>query len=117
MLANRAGRGAPGAARRGAPAASAAASHHATDAYMAEMYRNLELAGVDTSDDAHRPSFVPESSAPSSLHLGARGPTPIFVAPSSQWASGPIDPAGRVATVSERNLFCSLLFIMMTKAK
>ena len=87
MLAN--GSRKPLAARRGAPAASAAASHHATDAYMAEMYRNLELAGVDTSDDAHRHPLCLNPGAPSSLHLGARGPTPIFVAPSSQWASGP----------------------------
>ena len=66
---------------------------------MAEMYRNLEIAGVDTADDAYRPSFVHEAGGPSSLHLGSRGPTPIFVAPSSQWASGPVDPAGRVAAV------------------
>ena len=48
----------------------------------------------------------PLALAKTRLHLGSRGPTPIFVAPSSQWASGPVDPAGRVATVSERNLFC-----------
>ena len=93
-------------ATQGAPHATAASSHHVTDAYMAEMYRRLELAGVDTSDDAHRPSFVPEAGVPPSLHLGSRGSDADVVAPSSQWAAGCVDPAGRVATVSERNLFC-----------
>ena len=101
-----------------------AASHRHTDAYMADMYRALEDMGVDTADDAYKPSFAPACSTvgrahgePAAAHGSGALPAglaygrlassrSILELPSAGWATGPVDPAGRVGHVSGRNLLC-----------
>ena len=88
-----------------------AASHKHTDEYMARMYRGLEEMGVDTADDPYKPSFdepraaPPGRALPASLAHGAiAASTPSSA--SAGWSSGPLDPAGRACSVSERPLLC-----------
>lgn len=100
-----------------------AASHQHTDAYMADMYRALEDMGVDTADDPHKAAFGPACSTVGRAHgtaacaaaqpmprgiLGGRFASSSVVAlrPEGSWPSGPLEPAGRVGRISERNLLC-----------
>jgi len=100
-----------------------AQSHQHTDAYMHDMYRALEDMGVDTADDLHKASFDPACSTVGRAHGTAATaggqPMPrgvlggsflsssvLTLQPEGAWARGPLDPAGRIGRLSERNLLC-----------
>ena len=99
--------------QRAPPRHHAAASHHANDQYMVEMYRGLEEMGVDTSDDKYRHSFEPQEPSrqqlPPGMEQGAEGIRSALT-PDPQWARGPNDPAGRMTRPSHRPLFCMSVF-------
>ena len=102
MLANKPGRGAPGAAPQRASGARRAPSR--------QMHTWLKCTKPRDRWSRHGRRRLP----PIVCTRGRRAvaaprlarPDADVVAPSSRWAAGPIDPADRVAAVSERNLFC-----------